>query len=305
MVFGDTLENGDDTVASIVSTDKTVTSDTLGGVGMPNPSSRILVTHNARGLGGLATSDGRTVADGVLFRSDSLSALTDEGIAALAELGIGTVVDLRTDGERARAADVLPGDGSITFIALPVLGGAMDEMVKQLLPSDGEHAALTADQLTTLLDQVPTLAELYQSILASSARQFAELARAVIAAAGTDRPGVIFHCTAGKDRTGLAAAILLSIAGVPHDTIVADYTQTETNLAGPFADNLIALITGFGLPLTPRLEELATKSPAGAIGAALGWIAEHRGDAAGYLQSGGLTAEETVALAGILRAKRA
>lgn len=271
---------------------------------MPNLSSRIQVTHNARGLGGLTTSDGQAIADGVLFRSDSLSALTNEGIAALAELGIGTVVDLRTDGERARAADVLPSDGSVTLIALPVLGGAMDEMVKQLLPSDGAHAALTAGQLTTLLDQVPTLAQLYVSILASSAQQFAELARAVIAASGTDRPGVIFHCTAGKDRTGLAAAILLSIAGVPRDAVVADYTQTEMNLAGPFADSLIALITGFGLPLTPKLEELATKSPAGAIEAALAWIAEHHGDAAAYLQSGGLTAAETVTLREILRAKR-
>ena len=271
---------------------------------MPNLSSRILVTHNARSLGGIATADGQVVADGVLFRSDSLSALTADGIAALAELGIGTVVDLRTDGERARAADVLPADGSIALVALPVLGGAMDEMVQQLLPSDGARAELTPAQLTALLDQVPTLEQLYQGILASSAPQFAELARTVIAASGTDRPGVIFHCTAGKDRTGLAAAILLSIAGVPRDTIVADYTQTETNLAGPFAEALTALITGFGLPLTPKLQVLATKSPASAIEAALTWIAEQHGDAGAYLRSGGLSADELASLRVLLRAPR-
>lgn len=269
---------------------------------MPDLSSRILVTHNARGLGGLATADGHTVAEGVLFRSDSLSALTADGLAALAELGIGTVVDLRTDGERARAADVLPEDGSITLVTLPVLGGAMDEMVRRILPADGAQAALDPDQLAALLDQVPTLEQLYQGILSSSAAQFAELARAVIAAAGTDRPGVIFHCTAGKDRTGLAAAILLSVADVPHDTIVADYTQTEVNLAGPFAEALTGLITGFGLPLTPKLAELATKSPASAIEAALTWIAEQHGDAGSYLRSGGLSAEELTALTRILRA---
>lgn len=271
---------------------------------MANLSARILVTHNARSLDGLATSDDHVIAHGVLFRSDSLSALSEAGVAALAELGIGTVVDLRTDAERARAGDVLPDDGSVSLITLPVLGGAMDEMVKQLLPSGEAQMQVSPDQLTALLDQIPTLEKLYPEILASSAHQFVALARAVIDAAGTDRPGVIFHCTAGKDRTGLAAALLLSAASVPRETIVADYTETEANLAGPFAEALTGLITGFGLPLTPALRELATQSPASAIETALDWIAVHHEDAAGYLRSGGLSAEEFTTLRGILRAPR-
>lgn len=271
---------------------------------MSDLSWRIRVTHNARGLGGLEATDGHVVPNGVLFRSDSLSALTDDGLSALTELGIGTVVDLRTDAERARAADILPSDGSIRLITLPVLGGAMDEMVRRLMPADGAQAAVSPAQLTAILDQVPTLEQLYISILGSSAPQFAELARAVIAAAGSDRPGVIFHCTAGKDRTGIAAALLLSVARVQREAIVADYTQTETNLAGPFADALTGLITGFGLPLTPRLRELATQSPAPAIEGALDWIAEHHGDAGAYLRSGGLSADELSALEGMLRVPR-
>ena len=260
------------------------------------------VTHNAREVGDLPTTDGGKLASGIIFRADALAELTDEGLAALAELRIGTIVDLRTDSEQARAADRLPTDGSITFLALPVLGGAMDEMVKQLMPASGP-VALTAEQVAAIADQVPTLEELYVSILGSSAAQFAELARAVVTASTTDRPGVLFHCTAGKDRTGLAAALLLSLAGVPREAIVADYTLTETNLAGPFSQALTGLITGMGIPLTPRLTTLATKSPASAIETALDWIAAEHGDAAAYLRSGGLSIDEVEALRRVLLAE--
>ncbi|QIK63546.1 tyrosine-protein phosphatase [Leucobacter viscericola] len=260
-------------------------------------------THNARGLAGLPTDGGQSIAEGVLFRSDSLSALTPEGVAAFREYRIGTVIDLRTDAERSRAADVLPTDNSVTLIPLPVLGGAMDEMARGLMPAAtaGSKTQLSSEQLSAILDQVPTLQQLYVGILSSSARQFAELGRAVLAGVATDRPGVLFHCTAGKDRTGLAAAILLMLAGVDRETIVADYTQTEENLAGAFAEALTGLITGFGLPLTPKLDQLATKSPAAAIEAAMDWISENYRDAAGYLQSGGMTVEETDKLRRTLR----
>src|SRR6218665_303104 len=101
-----------------------------------NLTSVLQVTHNARELGGLPTADGAVVKPGVLFRSDALSALTEAGMQALADRGIGTVIDLRTDAERARSANVLPSDGSVLLQAVPVQGGAMDEMVQKLLPSD-------------------------------------------------------------------------------------------------------------------------------------------------------------------------
>ena len=197
-------------------------------------------------------------------------------------------------------------DGGLLATVEQMPGGqsrmAMDEMVKQLMPASGP-VALTAEQVAAIADQVPTLEELYVSILGSSAAQFAELARAVVTASTTDRPGVLFHCTAGKDRTGLAAALLLSLAGVPREAIVADYTLTETNLAGPFSQALTGLITGMGIPLTPRLTTLATKSPASAIETALDWIAAEHGDAAAYLRSGGLSIDEVEALRRVLRAE--
>ncbi|MDZ4046336.1 MAG: tyrosine-protein phosphatase, partial [Rhodoglobus sp.] len=103
------------------------------------------------------------------------------------------------------------------------------------------------------------------------------------------------------DRTGLAAAILLSVAGVPREAIVDDYTETEKNLALGFAEALTGLITSLGVPLTPGLKTLATESPASAIEAALDWIDATHGDAAGYLRSGGLTDDEVADLRRVLR----
>jgi protein-tyrosine phosphatase len=261
----------------------------------------IEVTHNSRDLGGIPLADGAVFAPGRVFRSDALASLTDGGQAALAELRIGTVVDLRTDGERGRAPDLLAGGGDVELLAVSVQGGAMDELVKQLLPAEA-GGALTEEQVAALLEQIPTLEELYVAILSGSAPQFAGVAGAVLDAADTDRPGVIVHCTAGKDRTGLAAALLLGVAGADRDAIVADYVLTETNLAGGLALELTRLITSIGVPLTPRLETLATKSPAGAIEAALDWIATTHGDAAAYLRSGGLSEDQTARLRSLLRA---
>lgn len=263
-------------------------------------STALQTTHNARELAGLPTSDGGTLASGLLFRSDALAALTDEGRQALADFRIGTVIDLRTDGERSRAADLLPEDGSVTLIELPMQGGAMDEMVKKFLPAAGS-AGLSVTQVAEVLKQVPTLEELYTSILEASAPQFATIARTVLAAARTERPGVLFHCTAGKDRTGLAAAILLLVAEVPREEIVADYTRTEQNLARGFAEALTALITSLGVPLTPALKTLATESPASAIETAMEWITANHGDVSGYLRSGGMADEEIADLRRVLR----
>jgi protein-tyrosine phosphatase len=263
-------------------------------------STALQTTHNARELAGLPTSGGGTLASGLLFRSDALAALTDEGLQALADFRIGTVIDLRTDGERSRAADRLPDDGSVTLLTLPMQGGAMDEMVKQLLPAAG-GVGLSVTQVAEVLKQVPTLEELYIAILEASAPQFATIARTVLVSSRTDRPGVLFHCTAGKDRTGLAAAILLLVAEVPRQAIVTDYTQTEKNLARGFAEALTALITSLGVPLTPALKTLATESPASAIETAMDWISANHGDVSGYLRSGGMTDEEIADLRRVLR----
>lgn len=271
------------------------------GLNVTDMTGFLQLTYNSRGLGGFPTAEGGVLKSGILYRSDALSGLTEVGLRALADHKIGTIIDLRTEGERSRAADLLPCDGSVQLVPLPVQGGAMDEMVQKLLPSSGEFA-LSEEQISAIVEQVPTLEELYVAILDSSATQFAEVGHAIVAASATERPGVLFHCTAGKDRTGLAAALLLLAADVSRDDIVEDYTQTGKNLAGGFADDLTALITDLGVPLTPRLKTLATESPASAIEAALDWIVSAHDDVTGYFCTGGMTPAEIDQLKQVLRA---
>lgn len=255
-------------------------------------SSKLSVTFNARELGGIPTAGGGAVTSQLLFRSDALTSLTDAGVQALADYRIGTVIDLRTDFERAQAADVLPADGSVRLLPLAVQGGAMDQMVSKMIPADTDPASLTPERMQKALDAIPTLEQLYVDILRSGVQVFVTIARTVLNSADSHRPGVLFHCTAGKDRTGLAAAILLLIADADRDAIIADYHLTESNLAGGFAENLTGLITGMGVPLTPNLLTLTTKSPVSAITAAMRWLDDEHGGAHGYLTSGGMTQAE-------------
>ncbi|AQA21825.1 tyrosine phosphatase C-terminal region family protein [Rhodococcus sp. MTM3W5.2] len=255
-------------------------------------SSMLEVTHNARGLEGLPLVGGGAVRAGVLYRSYALSSLTPMGVEQLVSLGIGTVVDLRTEGERHRAPDVLPADGSVRLISLPVEGGAMDELVQQLLPSDGRSRSLTHDQIQSIVDRVPALSDLYVTILENSAAAFATAARSIVTPTDRSRQGVLFHCTAGKDRTGLVSAILLMLADVERRAIVEDYMRTGENLAGPFAEQLLGLITSLGIPAVPRLRALATESPVDAIETAMDWLDRVHGGAAGYLRAGGLSDAE-------------
>ncbi len=188
----------------------------------------------------------------------------------------------------------------MTLLALPMQGGAMDEMVKKLLPAAGS-AGLSVTQVAEVLKRVPTLEELYISILEASAAQFATIARTVLVVSRTTRPGVLFHLHRGQDRTGLAAAILLLVAEVPREAIVADYTLTEKNLARGFAEALTGLITSLGVPLTPALTTLRPSLRRRPSRRQMDWIIANHGDVAGYLRSGGMTAEEIGDLRRILR----
>lgn len=165
----------------------------------PRSAGRILASaFNFRDLGGLPTADGRTVRRGRAFRSNCLLDLPSEDVEALrSQLRIATVIDLRGPAEAARegptAVDALPA----RVERLPLL----DEQVTG--PGD----------ITDLLTR-------YQSYVSGAA---ASIVRALEIIADEANHPVVFHCTTGKDRTGVVAAILLSCLGVPPDLIAADY----------------------------------------------------------------------------------
>lgn len=160
---------------------------------------------NFRDLGGLRTPTGAVVRPGVLFRSDTLQALSPADVAYLVdELALELVVDLRIGPEA-----VTEGRGPLAAAPVSYLNAPLRDLpVSDLPPAEqGLHFSLEH--------------------LASPTSSLATVVRVVSALAG--RP-VLVHCAAGKDRTGLVTAILLRLLGVDDEEIVADYLRTEQNM---------------------------------------------------------------------------
>jgi protein-tyrosine phosphatase len=157
---------------------------------------------NARDLGGYPAAGGRETRWGAVVRSDSLAALTEAGRAALADYGVRAVVDLRLPDELARHPNpfATAGDHGIAYTNVSILDPAAGYPPETL-----------------------TLAENYLWTLDRFAGYVAEVMAAIAAA---PEGGVLVHCAAGKDRTGLVSALLLGLVGVPAGTIAADYALT-------------------------------------------------------------------------------
>lgn len=258
---------------------------------------RIEGLQNFRDTGGTPLTTGGATRPGVLFRSEALSTLTATGLEQLAATDIGVIADFRTETERSMAPDLLPASRPFRVVELPLLEGAMTGLAKSAQSAQDPDAAKAA--IATALATLPSLGDLYVSMLTGGATAFAELARLVALSVDDAPTAVLVHCTAGKDRTGVAVALLLDVVGADRDAVVADYASSAANLAGPWADGMRATLTRLGLPLTPALDTLVTATPAEAIEQALTWI-DGNGGAADYLRSGGLTGAEFDALHGRL-----
>lgn len=173
---------------------------------------------NLRDLGGYRTGDGRWVRMRTLYRSDQLNLLDDDGLRRLQGLRVGAIVDLRVERERVSEPDP------------PV--PAAENVVADVLADAGVDADLLppgAKPLIAAGDGAEVMRDLYRRMVASAGarRSYAVLLRE---AASRDR-GVVFHCTAGMDRTGWGAAVILTALGVPRETVIRDYLLSRTLLA--------------------------------------------------------------------------
>jgi protein-tyrosine phosphatase len=219
---------------------------------------------NARDLGGYATEDGRDTRWGTVVRSDSPAALTEAGRAALATYGVRAIVDLRLPAELADDPNPFaePGDHGIAYTNVSIIDPA---------------AGFPPDTVT--------LAENY---LWSLERFSGLMAQAMEAVARAPEGAVLIHCAAGKDRTGLISALLLGLAGVPAETIAADYAMTA-ELLRPREQEWLA-----GLPPEERAQReamVARYAPTAEVMlAVLAGLTERHGGVEPYLRSTGLDA---------------
>jgi protein-tyrosine phosphatase len=255
-------------------------------------------TFNFRDTGGLPLGGGGVTRSGVLYRSDALSGLSARGLEELAEIPIGVIVDFRTPLERMMAPDRLPATRAFRVVELALLEGALTGLAQQAMQAttQGGDSDAAAAAVGDALAQLPSLGEVYVSMLAHGAEVFGELARLVAAGEDSADGAVLVHCTAGKDRTGVAIALLLDAVGADRAALVADYAASEANLSGPWADGMFAMIGAMGVPRTAALDALIASTPPAAIERALAWVEREHGGAAAYLHAGGLTETELSAL---------
>ena len=163
---------------------------------------------NFRDLGGYATSGGGRTRWGLVFRADALNGLSPEDLRLYEHLGLRTVFDLRRDVERENLPNPFPSR------ALTVVGR----------PADADDStSMPTSSWTTATDGERILHELYVGLIEHAAEQIGELFGCL---AGVDGLPAVFHCHAGKDRTGIVAALLLEALGVERDVILDDYELT-------------------------------------------------------------------------------
>lgn len=174
---------------------------------------------NFRDLGGYAAAAGRQVRWRRLFRSDQLAGLTADDLQQLQALGLARAFDLRGTHERAATPYELPG---VVQHALPIEPTVVQRM-KDLLE---------AGRTVTAQDTVRLMEQTYRAFVHDNAARFAELFGHLLE---SDTP-LVFHCTAGKDRTGFAAALILLALGVPRETVMQDYLLTNDLFRAPPID---------------------------------------------------------------------
>ena len=171
---------------------------------------RLEGTPNFRDLGGLATVDGRVTRRGVLFRSSALEELSSRDVRLLIDdIGLRTVIDLRSADDREIAQSLL--DTPVRYINLPISRGGPTTSLERPMGADGRV----------------DMPRIYRMYIETSAPSITE----IIAELTSGATPALFHCAAGKDRTGVVAAILLSAVGVTRDAVIADFMETEPVLA--------------------------------------------------------------------------
>jgi protein-tyrosine phosphatase len=196
----------------------TGSSHTIAGMQIPTRHLPLDGSTNFRDLGGYVGRDGRPVRWRRLYRSDHLGALTPQDLSTLSPLGLARVCDFRGVHERSAHPCTLPGVAVHALSIEPTVVQGMQSLL-------AEGKALTPALTVELMQQT------YRDFVRDNSPRFAELFDHLL----RDDAPLVFHCTAGKDRTGFAAALILSALGVSLPVVMQDYLLTNDFYRQPAA----------------------------------------------------------------------
>jgi protein-tyrosine phosphatase len=251
-----------------------------GGPGLVVAERRVALkgTLNFRDLGGYRGVDGRRVRWGHVYRSDNLASVDADGWASIAELGVRSVYDLRHEAERDRAPSHVPSDVGIAHRHLPIGGEAAEapDLVELLRQDTGRYG------LEFMIDMNRTLLRAHAAVFGTLITDLAD----------KDHLPAIFHCTAGKDRTGTAAALLLSALGVSRETVLDDYELTTVYRSVHRIEQLRPTLEEAGI----EVEQVRTflSAPRPALATALEELDRDHGTVARYLTDAAGVAPDTL-----------
>ena len=216
---------------------------------------QVEVAYNVRHLGGYQTSDGRITRPDII-RAGSLHRLNDAGAMQLAGLGITTVFDLRSENERTQMATP-----ELLHHGIRLTGAAVFEQ-------DASPVALA--------EGFPGFEIVYREMLTNGRNAYRTMFEQLALSSG----GFLFHCAAGKDRTGIGAALLLELAGVRDEEIIEDYAHSSALIRDAFKDWLPPA----GTPvIDPSVRERMFASDPEDMEATLQYIRGRWGSARGYM----------------------
>lgn len=230
---------------------------------------RIEGTLNFRDVGGYPTTDARIVKRHTVYRSDSLAAVGDAGWERLTELGVKEIFDLRHEVEIRTAPYVSPDGMEITNLAI----GPREVQTEARDVFEFMKAAGVDDF------GIDFMIDLYQRMFADHAAVFGELLRHL---SDPGRLPAVFHCTAGKDRTGIAAALLLSVLGVERETVLDDYELSNEFRSKRRIEELRPRLEAEGIDVEAVRPYLSAPRPA--LAAALDAVDAEHGGVEGFLR---------------------
>lgn len=179
---------------------------------------------NFRDIGGIKTKDGLTVKNLKLLRCAKLNKLSRHDSNVLSSCyRVKYIIDLRSDAEKIDNEDIIPSGAeylSIPYVkedSLGITGGQAKELIS---------SAKTAEGMTKLIEKIPEMDVMYSKVVTDD-YSLSQLSKCIKLIINNREGSVLYHCTAGKDRTGITTAILLKLLNVDYDLILEDYFKTN------------------------------------------------------------------------------